>query len=527
MDARNTTTKPRSGLSRRRFLQLSALTGASVLVQACAVPAPATQPTTSDGAPARVVLDEVRLMSNSAFPPPTPRESNTYWQEIEKQTGVTINFEMIPRAEYEEKLGAVLASGDLPDALGGDQRSPIIRRAMLDGAFLDVGVLGLPEDTRGLPGLEVFPQSIWWNSSFNGVHYGIPTAGQRYQEAAFIRQDWLDALGMEMPTTTDELKAMIEAFAFQDPDGNGQNDTVGFSLGQRSGMLGWEQFMWPFEIPNGWRLEADGTLIHRDLTEGMKASLAYLAEVYATGAINPDFPTLNRNNYNDEMASGLSGGYTHNLASGYDLVGAQLRQVVPSAVVYPMTPVEAPGFAIQTYNRPGFNGKTQIRSDYGDDHEKAWALIEVIHFWMDPATETFVNFGFEGVHHTVNEDGSRTQTEQGTQDIQWIRAWSPRHYLEFVDAPYVTLENKAKVREDTHRLQAFAVDDPTWGLYPELGGDDPTAALDEFTNVTFEAIVRGEMSIDAFDSFVEDWYSRGGQVLVDAITETYNTVHNS
>ena len=235
---------------------------------------------------------------------------------------------------------------------------------------------------------------------------------------------------------------------------------------------------------------------------------------------------MNRNNYNDEMASGISGGYTHNLASGYDLVGAQLRQVVPTAVVYPMTPVEAPGYTIQTYNRPGFNGKTQIRSDYGDDQEKAWALIEVIHFWMDPATETFVNFGFEGVHHTVNEDGSRTQTEQGTQDIQWIRAWSPRHYLEYVDAPYVTLENKAKVREDTHRLQAFAVDDPTWGLYPELGGDDPTAALGEFTNVTFEAIVRGELSIDAFDSFVEDWYSRGGQTLVDAITETYNKVHN-
>jgi putative aldouronate transport system substrate-binding protein len=284
--------------------------------------------------------------------------------------------------------------------------------------------------------------------------------------------------------------------------------------------------MWPFELPNNWRLEADGTLTHQSVTEQMKASLAYLADVYATGVFNPDFATLNRNSYNDEMASGISGGYTHNLASGYDLVGAQLRQVIPSAVVYPMTPVEAAGYQIQTYNRPGFNGKTQIRGDYADDHEKAWALIEVIHYWMDPATETFVNFGFEGVHHTVNEDGSRTQTEQGTADIQWIRAWSPRHYLEFVDAPYVTAEHREQIKEDTHRLQAFAVDDPTWGLYPELGGDDPTAALEEFTDNTFEAIVRGDMPIDAFDSFVTDWYSRGGQILVDAISEIYNEVHN-
>src|SRR5690606_9440808 len=138
----NTPSPAHRGFSRRRFLQFSALTGAAALVQACATTAPPTPQAAAgeEDAPARAGLEEVTFMSNSAFPPPTPRESNTYWQEIEKRTGVTINFQFVPRAEYDEKLGAVLASGDLPDALGGDQRSPIVRRAMLDGAFLDLAV---------------------------------------------------------------------------------------------------------------------------------------------------------------------------------------------------------------------------------------------------------------------------------------------------------------------------------------------------------------------------------------------------
>lgn len=512
-------------LSRRRFLQLAAAGSAFPLLAAC-VPAAPAQPAAESGAVAPSKrLTEVTLMSSSAFPPPTPRDENSYWQEIEKRTGVTINFNFVPRGEYDEKLGAVLASGDLPDALGGDQRNPIIRRAILDGAFLDLAKLGLPEDTHGLPGLEVFPEQVWFYSSFNGVHYGVPTAGQRYQEAAFIRQDWLDTLGLAMPTTTDELKAVLQAFADQDPNGNSSNDTFGFSLGQRREGLGWGLFVEPHEVPNGWRVESDGTLIHQDITEQMKAAIAFAAKVYATGVINPDFTTLNRNAYNDEMAAGISGGYTHNLASGYDLVGAQLRQLHPDAIVYPMTPVEASGFKIQTFNRPGFNGKTQIRADYGDDVALGWELIEVLHFWMDPATDDFVNFGFEGEHHTVNEDGSLVQTEKGTADIQWIRAWSPRHYRAYVDAPYVTAANREQIKEDTARLQAFAVDDPTWGIYPELGADDPSAALSDFTNNTFEAMVRGDQSVEDFDQFVEEWLARGGQMLTDAITKTYHEVH--
>lgn len=43
----------------------------------------------------------------------------------------------------------------------------------------------------------------------------------------WIRQDWLDKLGLEVPRTWDEMAAVAEAFVTQDPDGNGEDDTIG------------------------------------------------------------------------------------------------------------------------------------------------------------------------------------------------------------------------------------------------------------------------------------------------------------
>jgi putative aldouronate transport system substrate-binding protein len=468
-------------------------------------------------------IEELNIVAQTALAPPTPRDDNTYWQEIERRLGCRLNFDFTPNTDYTAKLAAVLASGDLPDFLNGPYGNPTIQSAIADGAFFSIQELGLPEDTRDYPGLNTIPDFVWRNGAFNGTLYGLPTPGQRYQQASFLRQDWLDALGLAQPETTADLTAILQAFSNDDPDGNGNADTIGFTVANER--QGWQLFTEPFGIPNNWSVDSEGNLSHADISPQMKAALSYMREVYATGSLNPDFPALNLTDLKQEFVSGLSGGYNSNLASGYDLEGAQLREVVPGAVVYPITPPIAEGHERVTWNRSGVNGWTQIHYKYADNTELAWQALRVLDFWLDPATEEFVNFGFEGEHHTVNEDGSLVQTDKGTADIGWIRAWCPRHYLEFVDAPYVTAEHREQIKLDTARLAEFAMDDPTWGLYPELGSDNPTVELEEFATNTFERIIRGEAEVDEFDSFVEEWLQRGGQMLTDSLTESYRVTN--
>jgi putative aldouronate transport system substrate-binding protein len=508
------------GLSRRAFLKLSSTAGGTVLI---GLAPGVTRVLAQDGADVTPTLDEITVLAGSPFPPPTPRENNTYWQEIESRLGVTINFQLVPRADYDALLGTTLASGDLPDMISGDVRNPIIRQAFLDGAFVRLGEFGLPQDTRDLPGLPTIQPSAWVNSSLNGIVAGVPTGAQDYQAGHFYRSDWLETLGIDQPTTLDELTALMEAFVNDDPDGNGNANTFGFSLGnaRHADGGGWRAFTDPFGIPNNWQVLDDGTLEHKDVSEATRASTEHMAMLVGMGLFNPDFLTLNSTQANEEFASGITGGLVHNLASGYDLWGARVRDLIEGADVVQIDPVSAEGYTASTWMRPGYNTATQIRFDYADDEARLWDLLRVMDFWFDPETEEFVNFGFEGEHHTVGEDGALTQTEQGSADIAWIRAWSPRHVLQYVDAPYVRPATREQIIIDTERLKQIAVDDPTWGIFPDLGFEDPSTTLEEFANNTIGRMVTGERSLDEWDSYVEEWYNRGGQLLTDTMTSLY------
>ena len=56
-------------------------------------------------------------------------------------------------------------------------------------------------------------------------------ANDRPATMAYINRQWLDNLGLEMPTSLDELYDVCKAFATQDPNGNGKSDEEDERLG--------------------------------------------------------------------------------------------------------------------------------------------------------------------------------------------------------------------------------------------------------------------------------------------------------
>jgi hypothetical protein len=63
----------------------------------------------------------------------------------------------------------------------------------------------------------------------DGKLISASTEGGDQLWALNIKQDWLDKLGLNAPTTPDELFAVAQAFTSRDPDGNGLSDTYGFT----------------------------------------------------------------------------------------------------------------------------------------------------------------------------------------------------------------------------------------------------------------------------------------------------------
>ncbi|NLZ89544.1 MAG: extracellular solute-binding protein [Clostridiales bacterium] len=128
-----------------------------------------------------------------------------------------------------------------------------------------------------------------------------------------VRNDWLEKVGLSVPTTIDELTEVLRAFTEDDPDGNGVNDTYGANSLQYS----------LFNVPASfgttsalsyWTTE-DGTDIYTNAdTEEYRNFLRKVHEWYAAGYIDPEFITDqgDRAAARSKFASGKFGLYCDN-----------------------------------------------------------------------------------------------------------------------------------------------------------------------------------------------------------------------
>ena len=133
----------------------------------------------------------------------------------------------------------------------------------------------------------------------DGKVYGMAISPNLTEgQVMLIRQDWLDSLGLEAPTTIDEFESVIAAFTNEDPDGNGKNDTYGFTFSGKDGYnTGWVSD--PVMIfsaytgkksPMQWS-EENGKLAYGSVADGNKEALSKPRNWYSKGYLNKELAT--------------------------------------------------------------------------------------------------------------------------------------------------------------------------------------------------------------------------------------------
>ncbi len=152
-----------------------------------------------------------------------PELKEGFKKEVFDKTGYTLNLTILPRTDYGNTLNLRALAGDLKGLIKSFGTSDLIR-------FKEDGII--------VPMTNVLSQNETWNKFpedlrdsvyFDGEYWGIPMSYGRNLFTRSFRKDWLDNLGLKPPTTIDELYEVARAFTEDDPDGNGKNDTVGFT----------------------------------------------------------------------------------------------------------------------------------------------------------------------------------------------------------------------------------------------------------------------------------------------------------
>ena len=192
---------------------------------------------------------------------------------------------------YLEQLNLRIAAGDMPDMF--TPWNGVETELIENGALLDLTDL-LPEKAPHL--WESIPEDVWDAVKANDPTgqnriYVIPQVMSYGRNGAMIRKDWLDNLGLDMPTTQEEFVEVLRAFKNDDPNGNGVADEIPTGGRAESKMDG--TVVWTVRNCNVGRISVsgmiyDGELTYSAVTKNMRDCLEWMSGLYAEGLLDPE-----------------------------------------------------------------------------------------------------------------------------------------------------------------------------------------------------------------------------------------------
>lgn len=220
--------------------------------------------------------------------------------DINEITGMDIVWEWNDKKTYYTQVEEKYATGEVADILFVRKSEGFLQAAEA-GLFWDLGPY-LDEYEN----LKMIPEAMRVAGSYNGKMYAIPTT--RLNGIGLIyRLDWLQKLGLKEPTDWESFCDMLYAFTFNDPDGNGVDDTVGLYLNNSDKV--WDLMECWFGVPNVWGLGADGNLIHKTQTSEYRQAYSAFCTLYEKGLINNGSNGVPAFSENSETSTVYQGGF--------------------------------------------------------------------------------------------------------------------------------------------------------------------------------------------------------------------------
>lgn len=216
------------------------------------------------------------------------------WPYFEEQTGIRAELECYPYEIATEKYSLALGSGDYADCIGGWCLSSkdVLNYGVDMGIFVPLEEYF--EDCPNISAILDLPGVREAMTAPDGHIYSIPYAIEAplVDFNPYINTKWLENVGMEMPTTTEEFREVLRAFKEQDANGNGDpSDEIPMSGGKENLHLGYLAGWFGMSLSKeGFTMDGD-QLVFGAQSEAYKEGMKYLASLYAEGLIDPELFT--------------------------------------------------------------------------------------------------------------------------------------------------------------------------------------------------------------------------------------------
>ncbi|CAK4828148.1 unnamed protein product [Aphanomyces euteiches] len=487
---------------------------------------------------------------------------NWYTRNIKEKLNIDIKLDwQAAGADYDQKVNLSIASNTLPDALSVNEQQ--LRRMVKSGMLEDLtGVYNEYTSPLTKSILDLTDGKALKTSTFDGKLYGIPNTSAQADgvHTMWIRKDWLDKLGLEVPKTLDDIEKVARAFVDQDPDGNGKKDTIGISGPQGGGNLyatflastnnsfGFDPIFSSFHsYPGYWVKGTDGQPVYGSTLPETKTALAKLRDLYAKGLIDHEMGI--RKDSTEPIVSGKTGIFFGMWWFGYYPLPDALKNDPNANWQNYTVPLDADGkfnahmpsvsnhwlVVRKGYEHPEAIVKMQNLFDRdetsfpADRPSTSNYPIMVIHAALDA-----VEYSTQGVidllagKKTIEEIVRPTDAllKADLENIKKVKlepfdkydigTWNPSLDGAAFQRSYSLLAGVPYYKGDYNKVYSL-----TYGLTKTM--ESRWTNLKKLEDETFLKIILGAAPIDDFDKFVKDWKSQGGDTITQEVAEVANS----
>jgi putative aldouronate transport system substrate-binding protein len=474
-------------------------------------------------------------------------EENRWINAYAEKLGINVEYQWVaPDGDANsQKWITAIASDNLPDAGAVDNATYAL--------LLDAGVVADMTDIFEEYASDDYRKNITNDMkaqlSVNGRMYGLPYSAKGYQDgsALFVRKDWLDKLGLAVPTNLNEVVEVARAFV---DNKLGGEDTIGILLGAgNSNSAGvapggrWDGLFNPFHAYlNIWLKGEDGKLKYSNVDDNMKAALLFVQQLYMEGLINKDFAATTSDLATEYVSGGKCG-----IIYGVSWAAVTSIQALfnndPEAEIVAITipGLEGPACNFQA------NAPSVPKIFVNVDCKHPEAVVKLVNLTIDLIWNDANNYyrdesGFSWFKYICMADFFSMGTEIMQTSYQIMQA-DQTGDAKFTNPQWNSVyANYLKAKAGDRSLKWYSLLYGEGSLYMQYkdayeaglivtnafyGLDTETMALKK--NIINEALMTSIIEvmmgadISVYEKAVEEWFNNGGQQITDEVNAWYAT----
>ncbi len=446
-------------------------------------------------------------------------ENNVILAELEKRTGLDIDWELWPTDGYAQQCQLLFASGEYPDAME-------VWWDSFPNQFIELIEDEVVQPLDGLiaeyaPNVQATRSANDYYDYGDGQIWGIPCRvledGNTY--CVLIRQDWLDKLGLPVPTTSQEYYDTLKAFQANAELLTGSADTFA-AHGACTTYFGnclVEYIYSENGFQESWNEVGDDVVYYINMP-GYKNALLTLRKFYQDGLIEPEYMLMNRDQFLEKLYTNVYGAFDYTTDLFDPIISEWTRsyyEAVPEAKLTMIAP-----FADE-------NGETHLRTVNQTiqcivfkDAEHSENVMKLLNYLATEEGMLLTQFGIEGEHWTRDENGNpvslltteEERTAVGTGSYAWM------YRLSYFNAAFSDAY-------DAERAVMKASVEKTYTMPTTESYLDNKATLKSIEDTYFaELICNPDIDFDAtFEKYIKEWNEAGGAEWTEEINEYWDS----